>query len=184
MKKIPLTRGLVAIVDERDYNVLRGHSWHALKTRGKFYACTRIYPFRGSKTSEFVYMHRMITSAQRGFVVDHKNGDGLDNRRENLRVCTQTENGANRAVKSIGKSSVFKGVHFARREKRWMAKIQYKRKQIVIGYYRNEVDAARAYDAKAIELFGEFARPNFYEPNKNLLYDLHKEAKERDMRNP
>lgn len=91
--------------------------------------------------------------------VDHRNGDGLDNRRDNLRYATRARNTANRA--SVGGSSRFKGVSWSKRDKIWYANICVNYRTIYLGTYRNEEDAARAYDAAAKKYFGAFARPNF-----------------------
>jgi hypothetical protein len=96
-----------------------------------------------------------------GMHTDHVNGNGLDNRRCNLRICSNSQNHMNRR-KMPGKSSVYKGV--CAKPGKWESAIRVKRKLIHIGYFKNECDAAKAYDKSARKYFGEFARPNFIEP--------------------
>lgn len=96
------------------------------------------------------YMHRLITNCSRGYMVDHINKDTLDNRRCNLYVCTQRENQQNRVP--VLKTSKYKGVCWTKRERKWRATIMVRPKYIHIGYFDIEEDAAKAYDAKALDL--------------------------------
>ncbi len=104
-------------------------------------------------------LHRELMHVPIGFVVDHRNGDKYDNRKSNMRVCTQQQNSSN-TKKRDNTSSQFKGVTL-RKDGKWQSGIQLNGKRIYIGYYDNEVTAAIAYDAMAKRLFGEFAKPNF-----------------------
>lgn len=104
--------------------------------------------------------HRWLIDAPAGVTVDHINGDKLDNRRANLRLCTQAENTRNR-VGLAGSSSRFKGVAWHAARGKWVAGITHQGKRTYLGLYRDEVAAALAYDVAALQLFGEFARPNF-----------------------
>lgn len=153
-KEIPLTRGLVTIVDDEDYEWLSQWKW---------FADTHGYGIRNSGTRpsrSLVKMHRELLAAPRGTQVDHINGNRLDNRRENLRLCSNTENQRNLTRLRPGKSSSHKGVSWYKKTQKWRAQITFSQKVILIGYFATELEAARAYDAKAIELFGEFARTN------------------------
>ncbi len=105
-------------------------------------------------------MHREILNTPDGFVTDHINGNGLDNREANLRVCTREQNKQN-SVKRTKTSSKFKGVDWYKPYKKWRVRITFEKKPMHIGLYDDEVKAAQAYDQKAIELFGEFANLNF-----------------------
>lgn len=105
------------------------------------------------------YLHRVIMNAPPGVQVDHINGDTLDNRRCNLRLCTHKENGHNRKLQ--GGTSKFKGVTWHKRDRKWQAGIRHNGKQIHLGYFNDDVEAARAYDRAARKYFGEFARVNF-----------------------
>jgi hypothetical protein len=107
-------------------------------------------------------LHRFLMSPPPGYMVDHINHNGLDNRRENLRICTRVENGRNR-LPSKKSASGYKGVVKTSRGCRWQAKINIDKKQTYIGSFATAEEAARAYDAKAIEVFGEYANLNFPE---------------------
>ena len=154
IRYIPLTRGKFAIVDAADYERLSKHKWLASgdEQRG-FYAARRV----GNK---LVLMHRVIMNAPEGTVVDHINGNSLNNRRGNLRLCTQKQNSRN-ARSSRHSTSRFKGVYFHKQTGKWVATIGYNGKTIHLGSFDDEIEAAKAYDRKARELFGEFAYLNF-----------------------
>jgi len=165
-KIIPLTQGKFAIVDAEDYNWLSRHKWCAAKSRDTFYA------HRGSK-GRLISMHRAIMRAPKGLICDHRNHNGLDNRKSNLRLCTNAQNQYNKSPKKDC-SSRYKGVILRKDCKRWRAKIGLKRKRIHLGEFADEIKAALAYDDKATELFGEFAYLNFPEriELRNLIRKL------------
>jgi hypothetical protein len=146
---IPLGDGHYAYVDAADYEWLSQWKWH---TQGG-------YAVRYEK-KKLIYMHRQIMDAPKGMVVDHINGNGLDNRRCNLRICTQLQNSQNSRRRRPGKSQ-FRGV-FPRGDK-WEAAVQHNGEQMYLGLFDDEVEAARARDRKAFELAGEFAYLNFPE---------------------
>lgn len=150
MKQIPLTQGKVAIVDDADFEYFNQVKWSAVKARDNWYA------IRGNGTS----MHREIMNAPSGMMIDHINGNGLDNRRENLRLCTNAENLRNRG-KTKSNTSGYKGVTWHKGDGKYRAQMTYKGKVFHIGCFDNPVAAARAYDEKARELHGAFARTNF-----------------------
>ena len=151
---IPLTKGKFAIVDVEDYDWLSKYKWHAVKCDSRFYA------YR-SKNRRSVSMHREIMRAPKGMVVDHIDGNSSNNRRTNLRVCTVSQNHQNRR-RTYG-SSKYKGTWWDKRRKKWVAGITFKGKYIYLGFFDSEIEAAKAYDKKAAELFGEFAYLNFPE---------------------
>lgn len=157
MKEIPLVRDLVTLVDDRDYPRLSKHNWQISGVAPYIYAAR--YPRRGGK-SVCVLMHREILDAPKGMHVDHINGDRLDNRRENLRLCTHAQNGRNRKP-TPGGSSKYKGVKWDRRAKKWRATIKINRKEYHLGYFTSETEAALAYDRGALKHHKEFARTNF-----------------------
>lgn len=163
MKSIELSQGKVAIVDAADYERLSLHKWCAMKQRHTWYAVRSILLPSGRQTT--VYMHREIMGLPSKVKVDHKDGDGLNNWRDNLRSATDQQNCFN-AVARKNKSSQYKGVSLFKKVNKWEAYITLDGKQRRLGFFSNEEDAARAYDAAARLLFGEFARFNF--PNGEM----------------
>lgn len=147
---IPLTNGGAMRVDRDVYYSLIPYAWRRIRRRGTYYA-------EACVNGHTVLAHRLLMNPPAGFVVDHINGDGLDNRRENMRVCTQGENARNRV--GVGKGSPFKGVSF--RDGKWRARITVNRRGIALGRFVTEEDAARAYDVAALAHFGAFAKLNF-----------------------
>lgn len=142
MKYVPLTRGLKAIVDDEDYQLISQFNWCSNKgTRNTTYYAVRGTRIKGKY--QRIFMHRLIAQARPGEIVDHINHDTLDNRKENLRIGTQALNQLNR--RHLGGSSPYKGVSFYKPTLQWLASFQGKH----IGYFDNQSDAARAYNAKA-----------------------------------
>lgn len=155
MKEIKLTKGAVAIVDNEDYEKLKNYSWYLSDTG---YASTTTWD-KVSKKSIHKKMHRMIIGAESGMDVDHINGNRLDNRKSNLRVCTRAENLKNSSIRSDN-SSGYKGVSFFKPIKKWRAYIGVNGKHIPLGYFDDPIEAAKAYNKAALELHGEFAKLN------------------------
>jgi hypothetical protein len=154
MKLIPLTQGKFAQVDDWNYDWLMKWKWQAHKDRYTYYAVRSSW-IEGKRCR--IAIHREILNAQKGIKVDHQDRDGLNCLENNIRLATNSENGANR-VKFSGKSK-FKGVDFHNGKVR--ARICINGKSIHIGYFPLEEAAAMAYDKKALELFGIFANLNF-----------------------
>jgi hypothetical protein len=157
---IGLQNGMVAHVDLADFERVNVHRWRAYKSRNVWYADTSI-------AGRSVTMHRFILSPPDGMDVDHKDRDGLNNRRGNLRIATTAQNVANQRL-SPNNTSGYRGVH-RHKSQRWVAAITCNRKATHIGYFAKAEDAARAYDTKARELFGEFARLNFPEEGEQAV---------------
>lgn len=159
MKNIVLTKGYKAIVDDEDFEKVNKYKWQFSNTkkRGKGYAKNdSILQEDGSKKR--MYMHRFILGIKdKNIEVDHINGDGLDNRKENLRISNKFTNGSNRSRNNKNNTSGYRGVYWSKKNKRWFASIQHKRKQIFLGYYDDKKDAALAYNRKAKAVFGEFS---------------------------
>ena len=147
------------LVSIEDKYLLEGKPWNiVLNKYGTSYAFKEINKVRWR-------MHRLIMRPSPGQIVDHINGDGLDNRRENLRLCNNTQNMQN-ARKKKGTISRYKGVRFCRRvkEKQWRAGITVHGKNIYLGYYLTQEGAALAYNLAAEKHFGEFAKLNDVNP--------------------
>ena len=155
--EVPLTQGKVALIDAEDGEKVLKYKWHACQRDNTWYAATSKERRRGNA---MIYLHRLIMDAPSGEHVDHINGDGLDCRRDNLRLCTNAENRRNQ--RSNRGHSRFKGVSLNRgnRRRKWQAAISINDKTISLGSYHSETEAARAYNAAAIWHYGEFARLN------------------------
>lgn len=158
---IPLTHGLCAIVDERDYEELSKYKWHARRTRRKAdkYVAVRNRGANEEWPSVMVPMHRQITAAPQGMDVDHINRDPLDNRRSNLRVCTRSQNTMNTG-KRYG-SSLYKGVSWATQRNKWNARIWKDGRKFNLGFFDDQEEAAIYYDIAAQLFHGEYACLNF-----------------------
>ncbi len=109
-------------------------------------------------------LHQFLMGYRDGYTVDHINGDGLDCRRSNMRWATKSQQQANQGL-SRANTSGYRGVSWVPRKSKWLSRIKTNRVQVHLGYFMTPGDAARAYDRKALELFGEFARLNFPEEN-------------------
>jgi hypothetical protein len=160
MKEIRLSQGKIALVDDEDYERINKHKWAALKKPNTYYARRTLSG--GFPEQRHIKMHREIMGllSADGMVVDHINGNGLDNRKINLRVCTQFQNMRN-VPKQPGKSSIYKGVYWRKERHKWQVRIKINGKRIRLGHFDDEIKAARIYDEAANKYFGEFARLNF-----------------------
>jgi hypothetical protein len=161
-RRIYLGEGKYAIVDQPDYYQLKNFRWY-LAGNGK-----ELYAFRNELIApgktKMVGMHRQIMGFPQGLLVDHQNNFPLDNRRANLRLATQSQNMINRAkIISDKTTSKFVGVSFDKRRGKWYARIYVQKKCIWLGFFNNEIDAAKAYDKAAMKYYTEFARLNFPE---------------------
>lgn len=200
-KKIKLSRNKITIVDLQDFVWLSQFKWHfsggyAVRVQnvknGEVDSCYR------AKT---LYMHKEILKRKYGKIVeaskgDHINTDKLDNRRDNLRLATNAENCRNSVKQDGNYSSEYKGVSWYKKYNKWRARITFEGKAYLLGYYKEEMDAALAYDLGAIYYFGKFALTNFpkhirkkYLRVHTVNYDYRKETKtskykyvRRDMR--
>jgi hypothetical protein len=152
VRYIALTRGKFAIVDAEDYDRLAKHKWTAYYTCGKWYA-------GGNDHGKCILMHREIMKAPKGKVVDHIDGNGLNNCKSNLRLCTYSQNNIYRRPR--GESSRFKCVYRDTKRNLWKSTPAYGGRSIHNGRYETEIEAARASDYMNIQLHGEFAYLNF-----------------------
>ena len=152
-KEISVGRGKVAIVDDEDFEELSKYKWY---TAGNGYAMRRGDRTNGEKSA--VMMHRQIADTPEGLVCDHINGHRMDNRKCNLRNCTQMQNGMNKHG-AWGKVE-YKGVRKLARTRRWSAAVTISGQTIKLGWFKSPEDAAAAYNTVASLLFGEFASLN------------------------
>jgi len=147
MAEIVLTQGKVALVDEADLPLVQGYRWHAQRARARWYAIAS--PSRHGK----IRMHRLILPGVA--LIDHRNRDGLDNRRHNLRAATESENRINQPkCRGAGR---FKGVDWDKARQCWRARVRINGRLVSLGRYAEEVEAAAAYNAAALAEWGEFA---------------------------
>ena len=163
MKTIKLTKGQVALVDDEDYEKLSQWKWYAQyrKGTGCYYAIRSDYSGDSQKS---VYMHRYILGLEAGEkkVINHKNHNTLDNRKENIEICSHKENiRFSRKKKSSTKG--YKGIYRVNSSRKWTAQISVDGERIYLGVFSNEKDAALAYDWGAKKYFGKFAYVNFPE---------------------
>jgi hypothetical protein len=156
MKKIKLTQGKFALVDDEDFEYLNQFKWSVYKDYNTFYVTRQIKLPNGKHRS--IKMHREIMKTPKGKLTDHADGNGLNNQKYNLRICTAQENNRNLRHRKI-KSSKYKGVYLGNK-KYWRAHIGVNSKQVYLGCFSSENEAALAYNEKAKELFGEFAYLN------------------------
>ena len=160
VKKIKLTQGKSALVDDEDFDYLNQWKWH-VDSNG--YAVHSKHCYLGYKKykNTCIYLHRAVLKAQAGQMIDHKDGNRLNNQKQNLRFCSPSQNVANKKNQKNKITSIYRGVDYNPRfRKKWRTRIQKDRYQIEIGRFDNEYNAALAYNNKARELFGEFARIN------------------------
>lgn len=156
--EIPLTRGMVAVIDAADFDLVAGFKWYAKKHGKTFYAATN-----GPRPERRqLQMHRLILGLPHDDEreTDHVDGDGLNNRRSNLRTAARQQNNCNKGLQ-VNNSSGFKGVHWHVTDKLFIARIQKDGRRIYLGHFKDPSEAARAYDRAAAEHHGAFARLNF-----------------------
>jgi hypothetical protein len=154
-RAIELTQGYYAVVDEDDYERLSKLQWYAHRQKRR--VCAKASVGGGDK----LFLHRVVINAPAGQSVDHINGDALDNRKKNLRLCDALNNSRGFRRKRVGVSSRFRGVYFYARDSKWVAEIKVNGRGMYLGRFDFEEQAGRAYDDAAVTHFGEFATLNF-----------------------
>jgi hypothetical protein len=156
MRKIKLTQNKYALVDNEDFEELSKYKWSAGKNWNKYYA------FRQSSKNEgkrvIILMHRQILETPVGFHTDHKDGNGLNNQRKNLRIATASQNARNRGKPRTNKSG-FKGVSWCNTNKKWYSRIKINQKSISLGYHTSKIEARKAYVTACKMYHKEFANP-------------------------
>lgn len=161
MKEIQLASGRRATVDDDDFTQLAAHRWHVWVRRrpNQLEHCYAATVVNGKAIS----MHRLLLGAPHNYEVDHRDGNGLNNQRSNLRLCSRQENTRNQRL-SLRSKSGFKGVTMQRKRaayaKPWNAYIEVNKRTIHLGYFSEPQAAAAAYDEAALRHFGEFAKTN------------------------
>lgn len=157
MIEIPLTQGKVALIDEEDFELVNNYKWHYNRKSHKYGFAVASGGRRGLR----IIMHRLITNAPPGFEVDHINGNPLDNRRNNLRIVTHSQNQKN--MRTSPKSG-YKGVSWQKKAKKWQVHLMNNGKKYYLGLFCDIKEAAKAYNIAALEHFGEFAKLNDIKP--------------------
>lgn len=158
MAEITLRSGEICLVDDDDFDMLSKFTWYVLKRKHTSYARA---PLRGPDRSwRELKMHRLIMNCPQDFVVDHIDGNGLNNQKSNLRVCTFAENRRNTQSRRIATGGI-KGAIQRSGSKTWASTITFQGKSFYLGRFPTMEEAARAYDAAARNFFGEFARLNY-----------------------
>lgn len=151
MKKIELTQGKFTIVDDEDFEFLNQWKWTVFCNKVPFYA----YRQGPRPKRELILMHRLLLKCPKNKIIDHINGDGLDNRKENLRIVTHHQNLINHGVSKRNKSG-FSGVRFY--ENRWQASITFNKKYMLLGRFKNLLDAVKARKKAEKKYFGKYRR--------------------------
>lgn len=149
---VPLTQSKEAVIDAADVHLVEGVNWYAAKSRNTYYAQRQVKTSQGQTT---LLMHRVLMADVCG-EVDHKNGDGLDNRRSNLRPATKAQNQINTADRA--NSTGFKGVHFRAKNNRWVATIRIDGKRKYLGMFETPELAGAAYTEAAKQVHSDFRR--------------------------
>lgn len=159
MAVIALTQGYLAEVDDIDFERLNQWKWHAFRcASGHVYAARNSRPDASGRRTH-IFMHRDIMGTPVGYDTDHADGDGLNNRRANLRIATRSQNMWNRKPNTRGRSA-YKGVSWHKQHRKWIAAIQVDRKRKHLGLFDNEHEAGIAYLAAARNLHPDFHRTN------------------------
>lgn len=150
MKKIQLTQNKYVLVDDEDYIKLNQYNWHVCKGKSTYYAIRR-----SCKLKKTIYMHRVIMNPPNNLNIDHINHNGLDNRKENLRMCNQSQNLGNSRI-SKHNTSGMKGVCWDKRNKKWIVRIKIYGKNKHLGRFKDKNSAKNVYEKAAKQHFGSF----------------------------
>lgn len=164
--KIPLSNGGVALIDCDDLHIVEGRRWRLKGRRSPAVASS----FLSNGKVKTVLLHREIMQPPDGLVVDHINGDVRDNRRVNLRVCTNVENGRNRTRRNSNNKSGYTGVVWIKSAGKWQSQINCMGKTYYLGCFLCPIEAALARDVAAIDLYGEYAGLNFPDLHKAFTH--------------
>jgi hypothetical protein len=173
----PITQGHWMLVDIDDYSFVSKRKWQIKYGCGIMKYARASFVMDGKRRNKCV--HQILINAPKGMVIDHKNGNGLDNRRQNLRVCTYSQNGCNKKrTNRYKETSKFKGVTWygTNKYRKWLASITINKKTIYLGFFHTDTEAAMAFDKAALIYHGEFAYLNFgnehYEKREAIAREL------------
>lgn len=155
MKQIKLTQGKFAYVDDEDFERVNQYKWYFSKNKWGGYA-------QRNMLKKTILMHRFILNPSKNMEIDHKNSNGLDNQKMNLRICTSTENKHNASLRKDNTSG-YKGVYWIDSKSRYVSVIKLNKKRIYGGYFKDKIRAALIYDEMAVKYHGQFAKLNFPE---------------------
>lgn len=155
MKTILMHNGMHALVDDDDYDYLSKFHWTAHKRNG-----SSIWYAERSMRGKTIGMHRDVMKAKSDVIIDHKDRDGLNNQKANLREASKSQNNANRKAKTGKYSSSFLGVAFEKDRQKWTARIRKDSVGYRLGSFKTEIEAANAYNIGALKYHGEFANLN------------------------
>lgn len=153
--KIPLTQGHYALIDKEDLSELSKYKFHI----DKGYVSTSKW-IKEEKRVKHFRIHNILMAPSQGLEVDHINGDPLDNRKENLRIVTHSQNMMNSKI-SKNNTSGYKGVSFNIARNKWQVHIMDNKKEKCVGYFNNKIEAAKVYNQEALKYYGEFAKLNY-----------------------
>jgi hypothetical protein len=170
--EVPLTRGYVALIDDEDADLVLSLKWSTTIAPATQYALTNLPVARVERSRRRVLMHRLILGLEGPLPIDHINRNGLDNRRGNLRPATTSQNIANR--RNVPNSTGYRGVYQDNRDGRFQGQVRYNFKLHSAGTFKTAIEAAKARDALALRLHGEFATLNFPQSDVGAspLFDL------------
>jgi len=156
MQKIELTRDMFALIDDEDIEEVSKYNWRARKGRNTYYATTHIGDWRDKKN---IHLHNLVMNTPAGFIIDHKDHNGLNCQKDNMRICTKRQNGKNRSSWGVSK---YLGVSQVKHKTciRWEAKIFSDGERKYLGSFRLEKEAAIAYNNAAQKIHGVFANLN------------------------
>jgi hypothetical protein len=153
------------LVDSRDWERLEQYSWYTSNDGHHLY-------LKANVEGSTINFHDQVVNPPKNMMVDHIDGNTLNNLRNNLRVCNASQNQANQSVQKIKKTSQFKGVHYSESKQKWISQIGFEKKRKHIGNFNTEIEAAKAYDEVAIDLFGQFAKTNITDNVKKPIIIL------------
>ena len=164
MKKIQLTQNKYTIVDDEDYDYLNQWNWCSKKNINIYYAIRTVLNKR-------IYMHRIIINPTDNMYIDHINRNGLDNRKENLRICNKSQNACNSTIPRHNTSGI-KGVCWDKSCNKWLSRIKINGKQKHLGRFNNKLEAREVYRKEAKDHFGEFYSDSIKKEDKELINEI------------